>query len=160
MNVAGYQEDQERVSTLLPVGSLDDVLLALSLVLPNVPAESLARAVTGTGGDDGFIPSPQRARLVDPVVWRSRGVLAGARALYIRSGRLSRRLAVVPHERTQSLGVRQGPIQRLRHLASVEVHSTPGPVRPVAEHLDADAALDLLDQQAARAREFRGVPRG
>ena len=166
MNVAGYQEDQERVSTLLPVGTLDDVLLSLWLVLPEAtdrdPAGLMSRAVTGTGGEDGFTPSPRSARLLDPLQWRQRGVLASERALLIRRGRFTRELMVVPAERTQSLGVRQRPLQRLRNLATLEVHSTPGPVRPVASHLDLDAALDLLDQQAERARVQRraGGPRG
>jgi len=159
MNVAGYQEDQERVSTLLPVGTLDDVLLSLWLVLPEAtdrdPAGLMSRAVTGTGGEDGFTPSPRSARLLDPLQWRQRGVLASERALLIRRGRFNRELMVVPAERTQSLGVRQRPLQRLRHLATLEVHSTPGPVRPIAAHLDVDAALDLLDQQAERARVRR-----
>lgn len=159
MNVAGYGEEQEKVSTLLPVGTIRDVRLALSLVLPDVTDDFLESAVLGSGADNGFTPSPRRARLVDPFQWRQRGVLASESALLIRSGRWTRDLAVVPHRRTQSLGVRQGPLQRLRHLASLEVHSTPGPVRPLAENLDADEALELLDRQAARARESRQAPR-
>jgi putative membrane protein len=160
MNVAGYQDDQQRVNTLLPVGTIDDVLLALRLVLPQVSDESLAAIVTGRGGDGGFTGAPRRARLLDPFQWRRRGVLAGERALFIRGGWLTHELAVVPHERTQSLGVSQGPVQRLRHLGSLVVHSTPGPVRPVAANLDADAALDLLDQQAERARLYRTLSHG
>ena len=160
MNVAGYQEDQARVNTLLPVGTLDDVLLALRLVLPQVSDEDLSAVVTGRGADGGFTGAPKRARLLDPFQWRRRGVLAGERALFIRGGWLTHELAVVPHERTQSLGVSQGPVQRLRHLGSLVVHSTPGPVRPVAANLDADAALDLLDQQALRAREYRTLGHG
>ncbi|MGC4174415.1 PH domain-containing protein [Demequina sp.] len=157
MNVAGYQEEQARVSNLLPVGTLDDVLLALRLVLPDVADESLARMVQGRGGEDDFTPSPRRARLLDPFQWNRRGVLAGDRALFIRSGWLTHQLAVVPNERTQSLGVSQGPIQRSRRLADLTVHSTPGPVRPVAGNLDVDDALALLHEQAARARASRGV---
>ena len=164
MNVAGYQDDQAPVSTLLPVGTLDDVLMALWLVLPELterdPHGAMARAVTGSGSEDGFTPSPRRARLVDPWQWRQRGVRAGEGALMVRSGRFARELTVVPHQRTQSLGVSQGPLQRMRGLASLTVHSTPGPVRPVAENLDANAAFDLLDQQAARARAGRGAARG
>lgn len=159
MNVAGYQEDQQRVNTLLPVGTIDDVLLALRLVLPQVSDESLAAVVTGRGADGGFTGAPRRARLLDPFQWRRRGVQAGEHALFIRGGWLTHELAVVPHERTQSLGVSQGPVQRVRHLASLVVHSTPGPVRPVAANLDADAALDLLDQQAERARAYRALGR-
>lgn len=157
MNVAGYGPTEQRVSTLLPVGTADDVLLALGLVLPDVTEDSLREVVAGHGADNGFTPSPRRAWLLDPLQWRGRGVRAGQHALFIRSGWLTRRLVVVPHERTHSVGVRQGPLQRLRHLATLSVHSTPGPVRPIAEHLDADTALDLLDQQAERARHYRTV---
>ena len=163
MNVAGYQEDQDRVATLLPVGKLDDALLAVWLVLPNLtdrdPAGPMGRAVTGVGGEDGFTPSPRRARIVDPLQWKQRGVRAGEGAVMIRSGRFTREFVLVPHERTQSLGVRQGPLQRSRGLASLTVHSTPGPVRPIAAHLDVAAALALLDEQAARARAGRGGAR-
>ena len=161
MNVAGYQDQGDKVSTLLPVGTIDDVLRVMELVLPEADSGALARAIVGRGGEDGFMPSPRRARLMDPLQWKYRGVRAGEQALFIRSGWLTRDVAVVPHARTQSLGVTQGPLQRLRHLASFTVHSTPGRVRPVAANLDLESALDLLDQQSERARAFRtGVARG
>ena len=157
MNVAGYQDNQERVSTLLPVGTLDDVLMSMWLVLPELtdrdPSGAMARAVTGSGSDEGFTPSPKRARLVDPWQWKQRGVRAGDGALMIRSGRFTRVFTVVPHQRTQSLGVTQGPLQRARQLASLTVHSTPGPVRPVAENLDLAAAWTCwISRQRAPAR--------
>uniref|UniRef100_UPI0025ED8A32 PH domain-containing protein n=1 Tax=uncultured Demequina sp. TaxID=693499 RepID=UPI0025ED8A32 len=107
--------------------------------------------------EGGFTPSPSRARLFDPFQWRQRGVRATERALMIRRGRLVREMFVVPHERTQSLAIQQGPLQRRRRLASFTVHSTRGPVRPVAENLDVDDAVALLDSQTARARESRAT---
>jgi putative membrane protein len=62
---------------------------------------------------------------------------------------------VVPHERTQSLGLEQGWLQRRLGLASFVLHSTPGPVHPRVEHLSAAAAAELLDQQSQRARVAR-----
>ncbi len=159
VNVAGYQDDQEAVSTLLPVGPRTDALYALWLVLPDLgdpdPAGTVSAAMTGRGGDGGFTASPSRAWLVDPFQWRRRGVIATRRALFIRQGLLVRDLVVVPHEKTQSLAISQGPIQRLLSLATIEVHSTHGSVRPVAKHLDLDDAIALLDAQSARAREAR-----
>ena len=155
MNVAGYQDQGDKVSTLLPVGTIDDVLRVMQLVLPEADSSALARAIVGRGGEDSFTPSPRRARMLDPLQWKYRGVRAGEQALFIRSGWLTRDVSVVPHARTQSLGVTQGPLQRLRHLASFAVHSTPGRVRPVAANLDLESALDLLDQQSERARAFR-----
>ncbi|WP_062077842.1 PH domain-containing protein [Demequina globuliformis] len=159
INVAGYQDDQEAVSTLLPVGSRQEALTALWLVLPDLgdpdPAGTVSRALSGTGADGGFTPATTRARLFDPWQWRHRGVRATDRALLIRRGWLVRDVFVVPHERTQSLAMTQGPLQRVRGVADVTVHSTNGPVKPVARHLDRADAEALLASQAQRAAEGR-----
>ena len=68
-----------------------------------------------------------------------------------------RQLTVLPHERTQSLALRQGPLQRLLGLATVEVHSTKGVVKPVAHHLAVADAITLINEQASRARQRRSV---
>jgi putative membrane protein len=73
----------------------------------------------------------------------------------IRQGLFARDLVVVPHEKTQSLSISQGPLQRLLSLATVEVHSTHGSIRPIAHHLDLGDAVALLEAQSARAREAR-----
>jgi putative membrane protein len=46
-------------------------------------------------------------------------------------------------------------LQRALGVASLHVHSTPGPVEPVVPHLRAHAAAGLLQDQAARARRAR-----
>ncbi|GIG53744.1 PH domain-containing protein [Demequina activiva] len=159
INVAGYQDDQAAVSTLLPVGTRQEALTALWLVLPDLgdpdPAGTVSLAMSGTGAEGGFTPASKRARLFDPFQWRHRGVRATDRALMIRRGRLDREVFVVPHERTQSLGLTQGPLQRRRGVANFTVHSTNGPVKPVAAHLDLEDALALLESQAQRAKEGR-----
>ena len=161
INVAGYgQADQQQTeNVLLPVGDRDEALLALWLVLPDLgsadPRALLDAALSGAGESGGFVTSPRRARLLDPLAWRRNGYALTGRALLVRRGRFLRELVVVPHERTQSIGLRQGPLQRRLGLASVVLHSTPGPVRPVVVHLDAAAAGALLDEQAARARTAR-----
>ena len=66
-------------------------------------------------------------------------------------------MTVVPHERTQSCGVQQGPLQRRLGLASFALHSTPGPVSPRVNHLAAPEAARLLDAQAARAQAARSA---
>ncbi|HEX7589760.1 MAG TPA: PH domain-containing protein [Demequinaceae bacterium] len=160
INVAGYQDEEQAETTLLPVGPRRDALYALWLVLPDLgdpdPAGTVSAALSGVGADNGFTATPRRAWLVDPLQWRRRGVLATGRALLIRQGLFARDLVVVPHEKTQSLSIRQGPLQRLLSLASVEVHSTKGSISPVAHHLDVADAIALVDAQADRAREARG----
>jgi len=159
INVAGYQDEEKADTTLLPVGPRRDALYALWLVLPDLgdpdPAGTVSAALSGRGADNGFTATPRRAWVVDPLQWHRRGVLATGRALLIRRGLLVHDLVVLPHEKTQSLSIRQGPLQRLLSLATVEVHSTKGSVSPVARHLDLSDAIALMDAQAVRAREAR-----
>ncbi|WP_298461816.1 PH domain-containing protein [uncultured Cellulomonas sp.] len=161
VNVAGYggAQDSAAENVLLPVGDRDEALTAVWLVLPDLgtddPRGVLTAALEGTGDEGGFTTIPRRARWLDPWAWRRTGYRVTERALLIRSGRLVRRLVVVPHERTQSLGVEQGPLQRRLGVASLAVHSTPGPVSPRVPHLAVDVAARLLDEQTRRARTAR-----
>ena len=74
-----------------------------------------------------------------------------------RRGVLVRELDVVPHARTQSLGVRQGPLQRRLDVATFVAHSTQGPIAPSVAHLPTAVAGDLLDRQAERGRAARAA---
>ncbi|NNH06148.1 PH domain-containing protein [Cellulomonas fimi] len=161
MNVAGYavSGEQQRDTVLHPVATRDEVRTAVWLVLHDLgvedPAAVVDAALTGTDTAHGFTVAPPRSRWVDPFGWRRHGVLVTERALVIRRGRWFRQVDVVPHERTQSLGLQQGPLQRRLRLASLVVHSTPGPVSPEIAHLDAAVAVALLDEQSERARTAR-----
>ncbi|WP_159811102.1 PH domain-containing protein, partial [Cellulomonas citrea] len=157
INVAGYAHEQssgERETVLHPVATRQEARTALWLVLPDLgvadPVATLDAALTGTGTDGGFVVAPRRSAWVDPVGWRRHGVLVTDRALILRSGRFWRRVVVVPHERTQSLGLTQGPVQRALRVATFVLHSTPGPVLPRVEHLDQAVAAQLLHEQAGR----------
>lgn len=161
INVAGYSavEGQATENVLLPVGDRDQALVAIWLVLPDLgvadPRALLAAAMDGGGDDEGFTTMPHQARWLDPFGWRRTGYVVTDRALLIRSGWLIRRLVLVPHERTQSLSLEQGPLQRRLGVASLVVHSTPGPVSPRIPHLLAAVAGGLMTEQAARARTAR-----
>ncbi len=170
MNVAGYANnvttDQlSAVQTLLvPVATIEQVALVISLVLPDVgvpdPREVLRAGLlgrTGDGSTDGFVVAPTQARWLAPVTWSRRGVMVTDRCVLARSGRLRRYLRIVAHERMQAVGVRQGPLQRRLGLASVVVHSTRGPVRPRVDHLRVADAAALVSAQSARARDARAV---
>jgi putative membrane protein len=161
INVAGYagQAHQVNDNVLLPVGDRDQALVAIWLVLPDLgvadPRALLAAAMDGKGEAEGFTTMPRRARWLDPFAWSRAGYVVTDRALLIRRGWLVHRLVIVPHERTQSLGLVQGPLQRVLRVASLVVHSTPGPVRPRVPHLAADVASGLLREQTERARAAR-----
>ncbi|QAY63667.1 hypothetical protein ET495_10875 [Xylanimonas allomyrinae] len=174
VNVAGYTQTgtNQSQSILLPVGTREEALTALWLVLPDLgapdPLALLDEGLTGKVAPDGgarpvgdaparFTNAPRRARWVDPISWRRDAFTVTDRALLLRRGRLVRRLDVVPHERTQSLAVQQGPLQRRLRVATFTVHSTPGSVAPSVPHLDAADAARLLGEQTARARSARAV---
>ena len=160
INVAGYGATEvNKESVLLPVGTLDEARLAVWLVLPDLgepdPRAVLVAGLQGSGEDGGFTASPRRARWLDPIAWRRNGVRVTPAGLLLRSGRLVRQLDLVPHERTQSIGLVQGPLERKLGLSSFVVHSTPGPVTPRVRHLDTAVAADLLMVQSGRARSAR-----
>ena len=165
VNVAGYSGESgsasEQSTTLLPVGTVEELGLVLAIVLPDLgtgeesPLEVVRAGLTGTGTDGGFTPVPRAARWLDPVSWRRRGYRVTEHAFLSRNGRLVRGLDVVPHARTQSLGVAQGPLQRRLGLASVVLHSTPGRVKPRVDHLDPATAARLLAEQSLRSRAAR-----
>ena len=163
VNVAGYAQAgdmQQTSSVLLPVGDRQDALAVLTLVMPGLTEDEVAAVdagLTGSGTGGGFVHSPRRARWLDPFAWRRNGYLSTERALLARSGLLNRVLAVVPHERAQSLGLRQGPLQRALGVATFTVHSTPGPVGPVVPHLDGDEAARLLREEGERGRAARAA---
>lgn len=178
VNVAGYggpgsNGEASSRTTLLPVGVLADVMRMMSLVLPDPgtpdPGRVFTAGLTGlapvsgssAGGtsaaepDGGFVTSPRRVRLLAPLGWRRNGFTATDTALLIRSGRLWRELVVVPHQRTQSMALHQGPLARRFRVADLVLHTTAGPVSPRVIQAGLDEARALFNAQAARAREAR-----
>lgn len=163
LNVAGYGgESEEKNSVLLPVGTREEALTVLSLVLPDLGVDEPRRVLdAGLDGDSraesSYVTAPRRTRILDPVAWRRNGFTVTGRALLMRRGRMVKILDVVPHERTQSLALSQGPWQRRLGVASFQVHSTEGPVHPEVPHLDAADAAQLMTEQARRARTARAA---
>ena len=159
VNVAGSggqgEGEGQHETTLLPVGTLADALLVLSLVAPGVPPDAWDGAVLGDGADPGWTGRTPAARWLDPLSWRRNGWADGASAVLLRSGRLTRRAVAVPHARIQSLTLRQGWLETRLGLATVHVVPAPGPVSPVLAHLDVAHAEDFLAQVSERARSAR-----
>ncbi len=177
VNVAGYgliasNGEGSARTTLLPVGSLADVLSILALVLPDPgtrdPVGVFTAGITGIadaggtprtgerqGTDGGFVTTPRRARFLAPLGWRRNGFTATETALLLRSGRWWRTFVVVPHQRTQSMALQQGPLARRFRVADLILHTTAGPVAPRLIQAGLDEARALLDDQSARARAAR-----
>jgi putative membrane protein len=121
----------------------------------DVPAV-LDASLAGRGEAAGYVITPRRARVVDPFVWSRQGVLVTREAMLMRTGLLTRTLDVVPHGRTQSVGISQGPIERRLGIANLHMHTVPGPGLPTVPHLDQDQAARITFDAAARARQARG----
>jgi putative membrane protein len=165
VNAAGYgaaganNGEAGARTTLLPVGKMDDVLNMLALVLPDPgtadPLRVFHQGVNGLDSDAGFVTTPRRARLLAPLGWRRNAFAATDTALLMRSGRWWRQLVVVPHQRTQSIAMQQGPLARRFGLADLVLHTTAGPVAPRVIQADIREAQALFDAQAARARAAR-----
>jgi len=157
--VSGNAAEGNTRTTLLPVGKLSDVMAMLSLVLPDPgtsqPELVFSAGLNGRDSDGGFVTTPRRARLLAPLAWRRNGFTATDTALLIRSGRWWRELVLVPHQRTQSLALQQGPLARRFRVADLVLHTTAGPVAPRLAQAGLDEARQLFDDQSARARLAR-----
>ena len=161
VNVAGYgimaQGTGADKSVVLPVGTIEDVLRVLSVVVPDpglgpddaedVPAVIRA-GVAGLGDGHGFTHSPRRVWWLDPLTWRRNAFRSTRTMVMLRSGRLERYLQLMPHERIQSVDLRQGPLLRRLSVATLRFHSTPGPVVPQLIHADVEVAARLFLEEA------------
>jgi putative membrane protein len=145
MNVAGYGAvDKAKRATLIPVADREF-------------AEALVGWLLG-GVDLARIPlarPPRRASLRAPLWWRAQLAGADERFFVAHHGLLSRTTDVVPHQRTQSLRLRAGPVERMLGLASVHLDSTRGPVKTRAANRDATEARAMLDREVERSRTAR-----
>lgn len=162
VNVAGYgavgsNGEASPRTTLLPVGNFADVMSMMALVLPGTPEPGrlFDTGLRGRDSDGGFVTSPRRVRPLAPLGWRRNGFAVTDTALLIRSGRWWRQLVMVPHQRTQSMALHQGPLARRFGVADLVLHTTAGPVSPRLTQAAADQATALFDEQAARARLAR-----
>lgn len=131
-------------TVLLPAGPPDEVQAVLSALWPQLDIASIPRRAI-----------PNRARWLrwldaNTYLWgHDEDVL-------VASGRLlNQRTSIVPHARVQSVRLRQGPLQRILRLASVQAHTTPGPVGVVCPHLDEKDARLLALAELDRMRQAR-----
>ncbi len=143
---AGDQSFTENV--LLPVAPWPVALAIVARVLPGVDVFAIP-----------LVAAPERSRRRAWIQWRRLAVGWDDQVFLTRSGRITERWDVVPHARTQSVRVTQGPWQRRLDLASMHVDSTPGAVKISGHHRDAGEARRLAQEQADRAATARAADR-
>ncbi|WGW10994.1 PH domain-containing protein [Saxibacter everestensis] len=160
VNIAATGDSSESAkNAMLPVGNRSDLLSVLALVLPEPgvtdPLGLVDAALTGRRADGGFEAVPRRARWVDPFAWKRQAFCVTETAVVVRRGWINRIVDFVPHARTQSIRLSQGPLQRRLGLASVALHTTAGPVSPQIPHLARPEAVRFLQQQSIRGHRAR-----
>jgi putative membrane protein len=144
VNIAGVggedSNGRNEETILVPVAPADVAADIVERVLPGLDLAAMH-----------WHSAPPRSRRRSPIQWQRIAVAWDDTVFAARSGRLTRRIAVIPHARTQSVRVTQGPWERALRLASVHVDSTPGPVSITGHHLDAAQAREVADGQVERA---------
>src|SRR5690625_3268438 len=160
VTVAGYGLTDPS-TTVLPVGTFDDVIIMLTVLAPDPGVEYandlLYNAIRSTSDDDGFTRVPGRARIWQPVAGRRHGYSTTPTLLLIRFGRLRRNLALIPHERIQQSAVYQSLSDKLSGTASAKFVTPPGPVRvDISNHEPGELIKLFFDeaQIAAHARRM------
>jgi len=147
VDVAGYaaqgQDEGAGSSILLPIAD------------PALAAAVIAELMPGVSIDVVRTPAPRRSRVFAPVGWRYRWIGADDVSFVAHEGWVEQTTSIVPHPRTQSVELRQGPLQRRRRVATIEVHTPKGPVDADGRHLDEQDARDALLAQLDRARASR-----
>lgn len=143
VNIAGVGSEQNQRETLL------------TPVAPRHEAEALIAQLLNVDQALDWIRAPRRSRWRAPVQWSRLAYTSTPTMFHVRRGFVTRHHSMIPHSRTQSVRLAQGPWQRTLRLATVWVDTTPGPVLLAALHQDADVAIGLANEQAVRARQAR-----
>ncbi|MGI3782642.1 MAG: PH domain-containing protein, partial [Janthinobacterium lividum] len=134
----------EATSVLLPVANRAQVRLALSRVLPGFTVEAIE-----------LHRAPGRSRVFRWFDWWTLRYGWDDRAIVTAHGWIVHERHVVPHAKTQSVRIEQGPLQRRLRLADVHIDTPRGPVHAVARQLDTAVARELALSQLDRARAAR-----
>jgi len=167
--------DGQHNTTILPVGNLDDAIRVLGLILPGLvtdqagtdqvgtvqvgtvqvgtvqagtvqSVEMLRRGLVSRGGNDGFTNSPRRAAVVRWFAWRRNGFAFLPGVVLLRTGKIWRKLTVVPEPRVQSVALHQGALYRMLGLAHLELHTVLGPISAHLGAVDRDVALTFFSE--------------
>jgi putative membrane protein len=154
VDILGYAQDDSdnnesnASSVLLPVADLAEVELAVERALPRFDLDAIE-----------LHPSPDRTRWLRWFDFWTLRYGWDDRILITEHGWLTHSRDLVPHAKTQSVRIEQGPLQRKLRLADVHVHTPRGPVNAVAHQLDERLARELALSQLDRARAARAAER-
>lgn len=131
-------------SVLLPVGTIDQVRLALAEIWPATDYEAIE-----------LHRAPFRARWLHPFSGPFLALGHDESLVVSRHGWLERRWDLVPHARVQSVRVSQGPVSRRLGLADLGFHTAGSHLRARAEGLDANHVLARQHELIVLAQAHR-----
>jgi putative membrane protein len=142
----------QQSADVLPVGSADDVLRVLDLLLPGRTAsewETLFRyGIRGPVDGDPYTTTPRRARGLRPLSWRRNGYVLERDVLLLRRGFLWRSVVILPLARLQSLRIEQGPLDRALDVATLTGHTVLGQVSGQIGIIDCADAVQVWTDAA------------
>ena len=145
----------DQFTTVLPVGTQADVQRVLQLLQPDVPDDEwtliVREGMLGPQDGDTFTNTPKRAWWIRPLSYRRNGFRLTGNLLLMRRGVIWRKLVILPLARLQSIGLYQGPLDRLTRVTSARAHVVQGPVYAHLAAIDRDAALAMFEDVARGA---------
>ena len=154
---AQASSQQQQFNQVLPVGTRDDAIRVLQLILPFLPAEDLPAVIDhGMQGPIAGAPDPyrrmaRRARWRRPASWKRHGAMVTPYALLLRRGTVWRRQAVIPLARLQGVSIAQGPVDRWQRVGWLQAHTVTGAVSGTVVGLDRAELVALFDDVRAGA---------
>ncbi|MEF3323994.1 PH domain-containing protein [Gulosibacter sp. GYB002] len=162
--VSSDDSDSDQISrtVLLPVGKFDDVIRVLSVAMPmqfGSHTPHLMRDLLAAKPPKQLRVTPARAWFLAPFGWKRNAVLVDRGVVYLRRGRLERRVSIIPAERMQGLTISDGPWRRLAGAASLRIGTVLGPVLMGQRLVARSQALQLFEQLAQLAIRAAQVDR-
>lgn len=139
---------------LLPVGTREEALKALWLVLPDLGVEDVSefftQALQGTVPSENFVSITPSALLFDPLVRYRRALATTDTCVVVRDGWMTRTASFAAYERIQSVGTFTGPWSARRGLQGVRAALVPGPVALSIAHLSFEDAAEVTKTLVAK----------
>ena len=159
-NVPSDGITEAKSNVLLPVGTFQEALAVVAALIPNPGTDRtrplVVAAVDQPSSEPEFVVSPRKARWLSPIAGPRQACAVTQTMLIITAGRLVKKVAFVPHQRTQGVALVQGPLARSAGVATITIGTAAGPVDTEIYDVAEQTAEAFILQQAERAAALAG----
>lgn len=159
-NVPSDGITEAKSNVLLPVGTFQEALAVVAALIPNPGTDRtrplVVAAVDQPSSEPEFVVSPRKARWLSPIAGPRQACAVTQTMLIITSGRLVKKVAFVPHQRTQGVALVQGLLARSAGVATITIGTAAGPVDTEIYDVAEQTAEAFILQQAERAAALAG----